>query len=182
MCKFIYIIIYIFLYVHVSYIYILQPWEGQRHVHEAQAAGEFLPGHGQCAVATIPEKDLRLLRTRSDLTETPAPPTQEVPPTQVEETQEILEPPVGTTGREMVGSGEETGEAPKKTPLVPVPPTPSTRSTPPSPAPSLASRGSSKYDKYKDGSYWKILAYILQMFVETVWLYFQVSSSYIHIC
>ena len=134
-------------------------------------------------MATIPEKDLRLLRTRSDLT-LPYPPaqlTQEVvetrgagsgPASEAGGNQKPLPPPEGPAQTETMGSGGKTGEVlgPAKAapPPPPEPPTPSSRSSPPSPTHSVVSRGSSKYDKHKDGSYWKILACIIQIFVETV--------------
>ena len=146
---------------------------GQHLVHEAKEAGEFMPGSGQYAVKNLSEDQLRLLRTRSLQIEVPPPNSSQgaavggtVPPTQT-----LVETQPGEVGNKQVEpqSSKSARPPPEK---VPVDKSPMEVVPPSSPAPSVAptvpyisgdsgksdpSKNKSKYDKYKDGSYWKNL-------------------------
>ena len=128
-------------------------------VHEEVRAGDFMPGSGKFPVEKLPERELKLLKTRSEL-EDPKPDTvEETPATPVARITEAA--PTGTKGNGAREPSLQTLQyARENTPG-------STRSSPPSPVPSMvssktiqsnaSSKKSSAYDKYKDGSYWKML-------------------------
>ena len=124
-------------------------------VHESLQAGNFMPGNGNFSIGKIGEKDLKLLRTRSELVE-----RENKPGGTVNDV-------AGDTLRDESPATTVPGHPCNKSMPPPPPPPPvSTRSSPPSPVSSLRSMGtssdakskkSSTYDKYKDGSYWKRL-------------------------
>ena len=138
-------------------------------VHEEQSAGSFVAGHAKHPVATLPEDDLKLLRSRSEM-ESPHTP-REVPATpsakpgdrdgqnQVEPTQqdEVQSPATTVAGEPSpkTGTGMPAPEPPTGMPP-PQPPTSSSSKRAQS-EPQPKSSKPKIYDKYKDGSYWKIL-------------------------
>lgn len=147
-------------------------------MHEAVNMGPFLPGQGKFPVEKIPEKEFKLLRTRSELPEPPPP--EQIEETQLEQTQEVPSPAnvaPSTPGTTVPGPSPNAKAipvevSPSQSPMAP-PPVPESRKSKKdkkekkdrdrdsSPAPSsCSSRASEKpavYAKYKDGSYWKFL-------------------------
>ena len=125
------------------------------HVHEEQTAGKFMPGSAQCPIKNLPEKDLKLLDTRSDadgeLPPTLAdPPAPETPVAPVAPVPPVVERPVVEQPAAEVAAVAEL-------PRVPSPPPSPSVSSMVSKTSTSKSKSSSKYAKYHDGSYWKIL-------------------------
>lgn len=130
-------------------------------VHESLQAGRFMPGNGNFPIGKIGEKDLKLLRTRSELLE------PENKPGDTRKPSGPVNEEVGDTLRDESPATTVPGHPAGDKSMPPPPPAMSTRSSPPSPVSSLRSMGTSssdvksknstKYDKYKDGSYWKRL-------------------------
>lgn len=146
-------------------------------VREERKAGEFMPGSGQYEVKNLSEDQLRLLRTRSLQIEVPPPNSSQgaavgatVPQTQtLTETQPAevetkrVEPQSSKPGKtppekEFVDKGpmEVASSLRNVAPSSPVPSSVAP-TIPEAPGKVDPSKNKSKYDKYKDGSYWKNL-------------------------
>ena len=169
----IYVFEFIYILNRIDMIYNFNP-VGRPPVHEAKEAGKFMPGHGQYPVSKLSEDQLRLLRTRSmeDVLPSPAAETpRSLPQTEVEES------PAPAAAGSKDTSGEKGGDGQVvETPVRSSTPGNEVDKTNKSPAPvvtpghpnesgkphgrdgkSAVRKNSSSYDKYKDGSYWKIL-------------------------
>lgn len=122
-----------------------------------------MPGNGKFPIEKLHEKELGLIETRPEA-EAPAPAAAR---------RDVATPRDGEeSGKKKGGHIAETQldetqehEPERPTPTSPAPTIPGTPVVPPSPALSVPSttkpsRSSAKYDKYKDGSYWKILVHI----------------------
>lgn len=147
---------------------------GQNVVREAREAGEFMPGNGQYEVKNLSEDQLRLLRTRSLQTEVLPPNSSQgaavggtVPHTALMETQpaevETVEPQSSKPGKtppekKPVDKGPmEVASLKNVAPSSPAPSVAPTIPEPEVPGKTDPTKNKSKYDKYKDGSYWKNL-------------------------
>lgn len=143
-------------------------------VHEQLSAGAFIPGHASHPIEKLPERDLRLLRTREDIVppeapETPKGTSQYVPP----QSGIMNTYPEASPGSTVPDHVEGTPN-PKEAMDPPPPPVPKTVVPP---------KASTKYDKYKDGSYWKILScmiYVLKfsvMIVNAFWVVYDLALA-----
>ena len=139
-------------------------------VHEAKAAGEFIPGHGKMAVAKPGEKDLGLLRHRSEVTVDQPPLEGDIPPTQPDPASPCETVPGNIDHAEptpMAVTEESKERADMQPPAIPEKKKKKAREPPHSPALSSGSKSAARssnsavYDKYKDGSYWKILSCVV---------------------
>ena len=146
---------------YIMYIYVF--CAGPQPVHEEKVAGQFMPGSAQCPIEKLPERDLKLLGTRTNDDEasieekTLVYPPDEIPAPKVS----VVVPPVAPKPSVEKPAVEVAAVAEKPRARVPSPPSPGTIS--------MASKATSKsnasskdtYAKYKDGSYWKILVLIV---------------------
>lgn len=131
-------------------------------VREGLRAGEFMPGSGQYPVEKLPEQDLRLLKSQTELEPTlmlgsPAAPRPEA----------NMESPNAAVGTPQSGRESSTSvhPSPGNHSIARSPQEISSANASPNPSgiaghdrgKTAVRKNDSKYDKYKDGSYWKSL-------------------------